>query len=105
MDAMMMMARPDVFSTWVSTAKPTAASAKPPAIVNAGPNRRAIRGTRKEPTTNPSMEGMVASPACSGESPSTSCRYCAMKTYAPNTTNVPSRYRTRAALKARDRKS
>ena len=33
-----------------------------------------------EPTTNPPAKGMVHSPARRGESPSTSCKYWAMKT-------------------------
>jgi hypothetical protein len=37
-----------------------------------------------EPTMSPPADGTVhSSPACKGESPSTNCKYCAMKKKAP----------------------
>ena len=40
---------------------------------------RASRGDSSEPATKASAHGTVASPACNGDNPSTSCRYCVMK--------------------------
>ena len=89
----------------VSTAKPTAARREPPAITKAGRTRRTITGVSIEPTMNPAAEGTVHSPASNGDSPSTSCRYWAMKTQAPNATKKASVYAASAALKAGTRKS
>ena len=46
-------------------------------------NRPASRAVSIDPPMKPSAPGTVASPAASGESPSTSCRYCAMNSYTP----------------------
>ena len=63
--------------TWVSTASPTAAIASPPPITYAGRTRCTIRGARFDPTMKPIAEGTDQRPACSGDSPTTSCRYWA----------------------------
>src|SRR5256885_2553995 len=51
-------------------------SASPADIRIAGRIRRASAGVSSEPSTNPSAHGSVHRPPCSGESPSTSWRYC-----------------------------
>ena len=44
----------------------------------AGATWRTIRGASCEPMTKATADGTDHSPATSGESPATSCRYCAM---------------------------
>ena len=73
-------AGPEEPPTWVSTTKPAAAMTRPTAIMVAGRTRRAIIGDTMDPTTNPTANGIDHRPAASGESPSTNCRYWAMKT-------------------------
>src|SRR5437773_8814568 len=84
-DPLTMAPSPVAPSTWVSTPNPTAPTTSPAPIRDHGRTRRASTGTTMEPTMNAAIEGTVASPAFNGERPSTSCRYCAMKMYAPNT--------------------
>ena len=52
----------------------------------------------------PAAEGRVQSPASSGEKPSTSWRYWAMKNSLPNTTKSAALFIPRATLKAGTRK-
>jgi hypothetical protein len=100
-----MSASPEVPSTRVSIAKPTAASARPPAITNAGRTRRTASGASIEPAMSPPEEGTVHRPATRGESPSTSCRYCAMKRNIPAITKMLSANAASEVLKAGTRKS
>src|SRR6266545_2277524 len=63
--------------TLVSTARPTAVIARPAPITSAGRTCRRIQGARFDPTISPPAHGSDHSPARSGGSPSTSCRYWA----------------------------
>ena len=54
---------------------------------------------------NPTAEGNDHRPASSGESPSTSCRYCATNRKYPNAMKMPSTFVVSAALNARFRNS
>src|SRR6266404_6931391 len=89
-------------STCVSTTKPTAAMMSPAQMSCVGGNRRASTGTIMEPATKDTNDGSDHRPASRGESPSTSCRYCATKTNAPNTAKVPTMYVASAAVNVRD---
>ena len=64
-------------STWVRTPSPAAATARPAPITQAGRTRRRIWGARLDPRISPAADGSDHRPACSGDSPSTSWRYCA----------------------------
>ncbi len=94
-------ASPEAASTWVSSPTPTAASVSPPAITNAGRMWRTSSGVSMDPRMTPPPEGTVHRPARSGDSPSTSCRYCTMNSKAPKVTKKPRVLVARAALKAR----
>ena len=61
------------------TTNPAAASTSPRTITRRAPQCRASRGASSEPAVKHTDHGMVARPACSGVSPSTSCRYWVMK--------------------------
>jgi hypothetical protein len=91
--------------SWVSRPKPTAASASPPAITSPGRTRRPSSGVSIDPTTNPAEAGSIHRPAASGDSPSTSCRYCATNSNVPNPTKKLSTLVVSAALKAGTRNS
>src|SRR2546426_1716648 len=79
MDPMTMTASPDGPLTWVSTASPPAAKTRPAPTRYAAWILRAMTGTTMEPATNAAIEGTVASPARSGDSASTNCRYCVIR--------------------------
>jgi hypothetical protein len=94
-------ASPVVPPSWVSSPKPAAARARPAAITATGGARRASSGTAMEPRMSAAEAGNDHRPACNGDSPSTSCRYWAINSKAPNPTKKLSRLVARAALKAR----
>ncbi len=77
-------------SAWLSTAKPAAESSSPPAITSAGRIALTSRAVSIAPATNPSDDGSDQRPASSGDMPSTSCRYWAMKRNRPNAAKNPS---------------
>ena len=97
--------RPVSAPAWVRSPKPSAASARPAAITSAGRNRRTRSGASVDPAMNPAPDGTNHKPARNGDSPSTSCRYCAMNNKVPNTTKMPSAYVASAVLKAAMRNS
>ena len=78
---MMTVAGTSHHSPWPSPSspKPTAALHRPTTRIRWGGQRAASCPDISEPTTKHSDQGKVASPARSGDSPSTSCRYCVMK--------------------------
>ena len=51
-----------------------------------------ILGARTDPTMKPTADGSDQTAASIGDSPRTSCRYCAMKRKYPTTTKMLSRY-------------
>ena len=77
--------------------KPVAAALIEPCY-RVGRTRRPISGVSIEPATNPNAQDMVHIPACSGDKPSTSCKYWAMKMYTPNMAKLPSAYAAIDAL-------
>ena len=62
-----------------SIAVPTAAMAMPAPMITDGRKRWMIFGAATEPTMKPTADGSDHSAASIGDSPRTSCRYCAMK--------------------------
>src|SRR6267142_4659438 len=104
-DPVTMTANGEARSIWESTPNPIADITRPAAISWGDGIRREIAGTIMDPRTNAPTEGSDHRPALSGDMPSTSCRYWAMKTSDPNAENVASKYVASAVLKVADRKS
>ena len=71
--------RPKRWSMKPSIRKASAATLRPTIRMRGTERPRASRGASSEPTRKPADHGTVASPACSGDRPSTPCRYCVMK--------------------------
>jgi hypothetical protein len=80
-EAMMISTMPVLLSSPkpTSTTVPTAAMAIPTPMITAGGKRWMILGAMTEPTMKPAADGSDHTAASIGDSPSTSCRYCAMK--------------------------
>src|SRR3989442_6699244 len=90
-------ARPPT-DTNVSSANASAQTSAPPIITVAGGARRTSLGAIWEAMTMPIAHGSVQRPACSGERPSTSWRYCAVKNDDANITKALSVSVTTVAL-------
>ncbi len=104
MDAGTTSARPEEPPTWVSSARPMAATARAALSTNPGRKRCTKRGARFDPTMNPTAEGSDHRPACNGERPSTSCRYCATNRKYPTATKMASTLVASDTLKVGNRK-
>ena len=104
-EAVITSVRSSVPSTPVSIARPTAPIARPAPITYAGRTRRRIQGATWDPTMKPTADGNDHRPASSGDSPSTSWRYCATNRKYPNAMKMPRTFVANDALKARTRNS
>ena len=87
-------------STSASSTKPAAETAMPPAITLAGWKRRTIAGVNIEPTMKASADGNPHRPACSGDRPSTDCRYWAMNRKVAKAVQKPRTFTASAPLNA-----
>ena len=83
--------------TWVSISSPTTVTASPPATARSGRTPARKRGASWEVTTNAAADGSDHRPACSGDSPATSCRYCAKNRKSPTMTKNAMRFTASAA--------
>ncbi len=92
-------------SIWISSPNPTAATDRPPAMIDIGEIRRTILGVKVDPTTNARAHGSIHIPASSGDKPRTSCRYCERNKNTPKVTKTPSNKVTSEVLNVDRRNS